>query len=209
MTPRSHPPRKPTEFSPIVSIYNHVTVAAPPIAVLQACIDTTTWPIWNTYMPTATVYYKPLTPPASSLPATPELAALFARPNHLSPGCKFTTTHSDGSPPSNIEVDDIFQLPTRDLEGNVVNGYRAVGWVIDVMPWLMKVFRVQEFTELEGGKGTKYESWTDIGGASAWLVKLVGIDKKIERLFDESFVSMKDYIETGKGKEGGKREITK
>jgi hypothetical protein len=118
-------------------------------------------------------------------------------------------THSDGTPPSNIEIDEISKISTLGEDAKAVNGYRVVGRVVDVMPWFLKVLRIQDFIEVEGGSGTKYSSWTELGGAGAWLAKLLGNDKKVERLFDESFVCLKEYVESGKGKTGGEGEAAK
>ena len=92
-----------------------------------------------------------------------------------------------------------------------MKGYRIVGRVVDVTPWFLKVLRIQDFTEAEGGKGTRYDSWTEIGGGGAWLAKFLGVEKKIGSLFDETFVSMKAYVESRKGKAevGGEGEIGK
>lgn len=206
MSARPVIPHGTTGFSPIITIYNSIVIAQSPTTVLRACLDTTTWPIWNTYMPTGRIFYTPPTLPPSSQPVSLELKALFTRPNHLSPGCKLTVTHSDGTPPSNIQIDEIYDISTQNPEGKSTKGYRVVARVVDVTPWLYKVLRIQDFVETED-QGMMYQSWTELGGAGAWLAKIMGMEKRIGKLFDVTFLSLKEYVESGRGQGGGNEEV--
>lgn len=200
-------PRKPADFNPVIKIHNYITLDTPPIEVIRTYLDATTWPAWNTYTPTAKIYYTPLVSPPYPHSTPPELTALFARSNYFSPGCKFTMTHSDGTPPSNFEIDEIYKISTQESEGQTVNGFRVVARIVDVNTWFFNVVRIQDFTEIDGGTGTRYDSWTEIGGAGAWLAKFIETGKKIERLFDETFLSFKEFVESGKGNVEGDAEV--
>jgi hypothetical protein len=202
MAPTPLLPRKSSDFTPITTVHNHVSIAAPPLIVLTTVLNTTTWPSWNTFNPTATIYYRP--EPVWSQPQSPShpaaLSALFASPDFLSPGCKFGESHSEESKKSvasvndteNLEILAIEELQTEDGK----RGYRIVWRLLDWNEWLMKSRRVHEFVEGENGQ-TEYNSWTELGGLFAWPLKWASGDSKIGVFFDETFKSLKEFVEGG------------
>lgn len=204
----SHPKisRKLVGFRPVTSIYNQITIAQPALTVLSINLDASSWPKWNTYNPTATIYFTPASPPPELESSPPELKALYTRPNYLAPGCNFTLTHSDNSPNSNFEIREISAISPEDPDAKGAKGYRVITRMVDNQPWFLRVVRILHVTEIDGGQGAKIESWCELAGGNAYLGKLFGMEKKIEKLIDESYVSLKSYAEGEIAKPAGKGE---
>ncbi|OKL60050.1 hypothetical protein UA08_04974 [Talaromyces atroroseus] len=189
-------PRKPSDFKPVISIYNHISIAAPPLAVFSAVLNTTTWSSWNYYNPSATIYYRPPSsvpqPKPSFLDTVAESSSSF-----LSPGCKFTEFHCKEAEeagvgkPQNLEIVAIEELQSQDGK----NGYRIVWRLLDWSDWLMRTRRVHEFVASGNGQ-TEYNSWTELGGLLAWIVKWTSGDRKMKSLFEKSFEGLKVYVES-------------
>ena len=194
MTPQPLLPRRPGDFKPITTIHNHITIASPPIAVVTSLIDTTAWPSWNTFNPSAQIFHRP--EPDASHP----LASLFAYAECLAPGVKFTESHSEEARKmvksmnenENIEIIAVEEIKTDDGK----TGYRVIWRVLDWNGLLMRSRRIQEFVENESG-GTEYDSWTELGGLFSYPLKWSSIDKKIGVLFDGAFKSLKEFVEGG------------
>ena len=194
MTPQPLLPRRPGDFKPITTIHNHITIASPPIAVVTPLIDTTAWPSWNTFNPSAKIFHRP--EPDASHP----LASLFAYAECLAPGVKFAESHSEEARKmvksmnenENIEIIAVEEIKTDDGK----KGYRVIWRVLDWNGLLMRSRRIQEFVENESG-GTEYDSWTELGGLFSYPLKWSSIDKKIGVLFDGAFKSLKEFVEGG------------
>ena len=58
----------------------------------------------------------------------------------------------------------------------------------------MKSRRIHECLENESG-GTEYDVWTELGGLLSWPLKWTSKDEKIGMLFDETYMSLKDFVE--------------
>jgi hypothetical protein len=192
MSPTPLLARKASDFQPVTILHNHITIAAAPLAIFTLLIDSTTWPSWNTFNPTATIYYRP--EPDTAHP----LASLFVSPEFLAPGVKFAESHSEESrkleknikESENLEIVAIDSIETKDGK----KGYRVVWRLLDWNGLLMKSRRIHEFVENESG-GTEYNSWLELGGLFSWPLKWTSGDKKIGVLFDETFKSLKDFVE--------------
>jgi len=193
--------RKETDFNPVIIAHNHISIAVPPYEVLTAYLDTTTWPNWNTYNPTARISQHPSAFPSDFQDS--DLIDLCSRPDMLYPGVQFTKSHAEGTygapkpgqkeNQETIEIVAVEALQTPDGR----KGYRIVwklsGWT-DI---LMKSRRVLEFVETApGAQTTEYDSFTEIGGLLAWPVKWFMGSEKLEKDFEGAHESLKRYLET-------------
>lgn len=95
-----------------------------------------------------------------------------------------------GGKPQNLEVVALEELQTEDGK----KGYRIVWRLLDWSDWLMRTRRVHEFVE-NGNGGTEYNSWTELGGSLAWIVKWTSGDRKMMSFFEKSFEGLKAYVE--------------
>lgn len=192
--------RTASDFTAASVLHNHITIFAKPLAVFTTLLNTTTWPSWNTFNPTATIYYRP------EVDSSHPLASLFSNPEFLAPGIKFSESHSEESrklekninQDENLEIIAVETLETEDGK----KGYRLVWRLLDWNGLWMKSRRIHELVENEKGE-TEYDSWTEFGGLLSWPLKWTSGDKKIGILFDETFKSLKEFVE---GKEDGGRK---
>jgi hypothetical protein len=190
--------REPPEFKVVSTTHNQISIAVPPLTVLTTILDTNTWNTWNTFNRSARIYFKPDDIPSGF---SPELTSLFSRPDFLSPGCKYTeSVHAKGTDLSlpapekgknlnNLEVTSIEEFEGKDGK----KSYRIVWIVKDWSPWLIQSQRTHQFVERNGT--TEYESWTEMGGLLAWLVRWTSSGMFRTR-FDEAFASLKVYLES-------------
>jgi hypothetical protein len=205
MSTREMPERKSPAFRVVSTTHNHVSIAAPSLTVFTTILDTSTWNTWNTFNRSARIYFRPDPTPSSS---SPELTALFTRPDFLSPGCKYTeSVHAKGTDLSfpapekgkqlnNLEVTSIEEFEEKGGE----KSYRLVWIVIDWSPWLIQSRRTHQFVERDGR--TEYDAWTEMGGLLAWVVRWTasGI---FQLRFQEAFESLKACLEGRVNADGG------
>jgi hypothetical protein len=192
------PEREPPKFKVASTTHNHISIAVPPLAVLTTILDTNTWNTWNTFNRSARIYFKPDEIPSGF---SSELISLFSRPDFLSPGCKYTeSVHSKGTDLSlpapekgknlnNLEVTSIEEFEEKDGR----KSYRIVWIVNDWSPWLIQSRRTHQFVEKDGK--TEYETWTEMGGLLAWVVRWTA-SGMFRKRFDEAFASLKVYLES-------------
>lgn len=160
MAPTPPLARKASDFKPVTIVHNHITIAAAPLAVLTPLLNTTTWPSWNTFNPTATIYHRPEPDPAHPL------ASVFAPPEFLAPVVKFIESHSEEARKKeknineneNIEIVAVEEIKTEDGK----SGYRVIWRLLDWNGMLMKSRKIHELVENESG-GTEYDCWTELG----------------------------------------------
>ncbi|KAE9374802.1 hypothetical protein N431DRAFT_405798 [Stipitochalara longipes BDJ] len=200
------PKRDPPSFRVVTTTHNHISIAASPLTVLTMILDTKTWDTWNTFNRSARIYYRPDPIPSSS---SPVLSSLFTKPDFLTPGCKYTeSVHQKGTDLSlsapekgkqlnNLEVTSIEEF--QEKEGK--KSYRIVWIVVDWSPWLLQSQRTHQFVERDGK--TEYDSWTEMGGLLAWVVRWTASGMFKQR-FQEAFESLKVHLErNGGGDDGG------
>ncbi|PMD43675.1 hypothetical protein L207DRAFT_423259 [Hyaloscypha variabilis F] len=199
------PQREPPPFRVVSTTHSHVSIAASPLTVLSTILDTNTWDTWNTFNRSARIYHRPDPIPPNS---SPELSSLFAKSDFLVPGCKYTeSVHPKGTDLSlpgpekgkqlnNLEVTSIDEFQEKDGK----KSYRIVWYVVDWSPWLMQSRRTHQFVEKDGV--TEYDSWTEMGGLLAWVVRWMasGLFKK---RFQEAFESLKVYLESKGNSDAG------
>jgi hypothetical protein len=199
------PEREPPNFRVVSTTHNHISIAAPPLTVLTTILNTNAWNTWNTFNRSASIYFKPDPAPTSH---SPELSALFSRPDYISPGCKYTeSVHAKGTDLSlpapekgkqlnNLEVTSIEEFEGKDGK----KSYRVVWVVIDWLPWLIQSRRTHHFVERDGK--TEYETWTEMGGLLAWVVRWTA-SGMFKKRFQEAFESLKVYLENRVSAENG------
>jgi len=198
------PQREPPPYGLVFTAHNHISIAASTLTVLTTILDTTTWDKWNTFNRSARIYHRPDPVPPSE---SPQLTSLFANPDFLVPGCKYTeTVHASGTDLShpapekgkqlnNLEVTSIESFQEKDGK----KSYRIVWVVLDWSPWLLQSRRTLHFVERDGG--TEYDAWTEMGGLLAWVLRLTG-SGLFERRFQEATEGLKDYLEGRRGEDG-------
>jgi len=181
------PPSKSSAFRSWVTIHNSISIEAPPITVITTVLDTETWPEWNLFNPTATIYHseKPKSDSAT-------LKSLFSRPGFLAPGTKFSESHSNDKS-SSSRARSVENLEIEIIEEIGQTGYRIVWRLLGWSNWLMRSRRIHEFTE--SGRGTSYNCWTELGGLLSWLLMWTSAAGKLKESFDQTFDSLKQYIE--------------
>jgi len=193
------PKREPPDFRVLCTTHNSISIAASPLKVLTAFLDTNTQRAWNTFNGTAAIYYTP--EPTPSDPDFPELSALFSRPGMLSPGCKFAESNNVKggdltlSTPKVESRNNVEVVSVEEFEGKYGRrSYRVVWKLIDWSPWLMNSRRTHEFVERDGG--TEYQCWTELGGLFALAPRWTSGPKTMEKGLDSALVSLKKYLES-------------
>ncbi|KAH7347634.1 hypothetical protein B0T11DRAFT_143288 [Plectosphaerella cucumerina] len=151
---------------PSFSVTCSTTIAAPPLLCLSTVLDTSSWPSWNTFCPSATIDSTP-SPESVSLNA-PELEALARRPAHLFPGVAATfSVHMTPNASSPTYSAEHVTLLERFSDPAGRTGYR-VSWKFTSYPHLLlHAERVQEFVEATGPDGgviTEYRNYETFGG---------------------------------------------
>lgn len=135
------------------------TITARPQPVLDALLDTPTWPQWNNFVPRASIS---------------DSSKDFHR---LHPRTLFTE-HVDmaGRGRSTIVKMKLLMTTLDESHEPARNGFQVV-WLGKGYPdWALRSERVHEIYEEEGGRGTIYNVYETFSGPLAWAVKFfVGV----------------------------------
>ena len=131
------------------------TINARPQPVLDALLDTSTWPQWNNFVPRATI------------------SDTSKDTHRLHPGTLFTE-HVDmaGRGRSTIVKMRLLMTALDELHEPARRGYKVV-WLGKGYPdWALRSERVHEIYEGEGERGdTVYNVYETFSGPLAWAVK--------------------------------------
>ena len=158
------------------------TINTLPQPVLDALLDTSTWPQWNNFVPRCSI---------------------TETPNHsprLHPGTIFTE-HVDmaGRGRSTIVKMKLLMTSLDELQEPTPRGFKVV-WLGKGYPdWALRTERVHEiYVETEGG-GTVYDVYETFSGPLAWLVKFF-VGATLVKRFGQWNGELKAFVE---GKQEG------
>ena len=141
------------------------TINSHPQPVLDALLETSTWPLWNNFVPGARIHNHPS-----------EEGSHHAPSSRLHPGTIFTE-HVDmaGRGRSTIVKMKLLMTAEDEMCEPRKKGFKVV-WLGKGYPdWALRSERVHEIYE-EGEEGTEgtvvYDVYETFSGPLAWLVKL-------------------------------------
>ena len=159
-----------------------VRVYAAPDAVLDCLLETSSYPVWNRFVPGVTF------PHAS----TSDLSSAISR---LGKGCQFVE-HVDiyGNGRSSGLVKMKLLMTTMEESGHGASrGYKVV-WLGQGYPdWALRSERVHSISQVEDGIST-YEVWETFSGPLAFLVKLF-VGKTLVKRFRQWNQELKDHVQ--------------
>lgn len=159
-----------------------VTVKASAQPILDALLDTSTWPQWNNFVPRA------------SLSNSPEGSKGSTR---LQPGTIFTE-HVDmaGRGRSTIVKMRLLMTTLDDLTEPGRRGHKVV-WLGKGYPdWALRSERVHEIYQGDAEGETVYDVYETFSGPLSWFVK-VFVGKALVDRFGQWNGELRDFVEAG------------
>ena len=157
------------------------TISTQPQPVLDALLDTSTWPQWNNFVPRCSI-----------TTATKDS-------NRLHPGTLFTE-HVDmaGRGRSTIVKMKLLMASLDKLHEPTRRGFKVV-WLGKGYPdWALRTERVHEiYEETEGGGRTVYDVYETFSGPLAWFVKFF-VGATLVKRFGQWNGELKAFVEGGR-----------
>ncbi|KAI0102811.1 hypothetical protein GGR51DRAFT_526278 [Nemania sp. FL0031] len=153
----------------VFSVACSTTISGPALLCLEKVLDLSSYPTWNTFIPTAS-----LTTPGSIPPSlSPEVRALAERPGYISPGAKvrFNAVMVPGGSSRAVDLEVTFLETFESADGK--RGYRVVWKALGTPHFLLHSERVQEFVEdvaEDGSAVTRYACWETFGGLLGYVL---------------------------------------
>ncbi|TVY15935.1 hypothetical protein LARI1_G004588 [Lachnellula arida] len=172
------------------TVLTTTTICAPVSTVLEASLDISTWPKWNTFVPRVEIVSSP---PASTSASTKLEAGTVARFHNKLKDNDPTLSASDHSM---ISIDKI----EKGARGQERDGWSIVWKTIGIPggEWVLRGERVQELVELRSESGTvetEYRTWGTFGGPAAYLLQWNGTRDDIAARFEDWANDLKNYVE--------------
>ena len=158
------------------------TISAQPQPVLDALLNTFTWPQWNNFVPRASL---------SNLPEGSD------EPSRLHPGTVFTE-HVDmaGRGRSTFVKMKLLMTTLDEMDTPDKKGFKVV-WLGKGYPdWALRSERVHEMYEEGEGGGTVYNVYETFSGPLAWFVKIFVGSTLVER-FAQWNKELKAFVDGG------------
>ncbi|KAF2220491.1 hypothetical protein BDZ85DRAFT_176636, partial [Elsinoe ampelina] len=156
------------------------TIEASPLTVYNAHIDPSTWPEWNSFVPSLSIRSQP-----------PDVSPTFTH-LHLGTSLLFTVQMSSSFKTKSIEEISILSDPPKD--DDPVGTKYVVGWKQTMIPALvLRTERVNEITKLEGGK-CEYKTWMAFAGPAAHAVRW-SQEGNLQGRFEDWVVDLKGWCE--------------
>lgn len=184
----------------IFSPYASSTIAAPATAVYTALLDTSTWPSWNTFVPSAEITSHPSSSSPSSTLDTPTTSPILAKGTHMTFTVHLTPTSTTSSKELVFQIDP----PPPSSPGLSPKGtVTRICWTLDnraslTPTWLLRADRVNEIEDL--GDGTcVYRTWETFAGPVAWIVKRA-YGGQLQERFEDWVRDLKGFVESNHGK---------
>lgn len=168
------------QSGPAFTIRATTIVKARAASVLDALLNTSTWPLWNNFVPRASLSK----PPSNS-----------DTPNRLCPGIIFTE-HVDmaGKGRSTIVKMKLLMTTLDELNAPGRRGYRVV-WLGKGYPsWALRSERVHEIYEDHIGGETTYDVYETFSGPLAWAVRIF-VGNILVKRFGQWNGELRDYVE--------------
>ena len=156
------------------------TINTLPQPVLDALLDTSTWPQWNNFVPRCSI-----------TTATKDS-------NRLHPGTLFTE-HVDmaGRGRSTIVKMKLLMSSLDELHEPTRRGFKVV-WLGKGYPdWALRTERVHEIYEETVGGGTVYDVYETFSGPLAWFVKFF-VGATLVKRFGQWNGELKAFVEGGR-----------
>lgn len=175
------------------TVHARIHIAAPPIVVLRALLDTGSWPRWNSFIPAAAIHNSGT--PVSALPESSEIlgvGAVFTMFVNMSGKSGEERGPVEKLRKSNECLSLVEELVPQREQGR--KGWR-LAWGADGQ-FMLKADRVQEIVETEGG--CEYVTWESFGGMMAPVVRLAVGGQLIDRFADQAR-DLKEWCEGDRG----------
>lgn len=156
------------------------TISAHPQPVLDALLNTSTWPQWNNFVPRAS-----LSNPSKD----------SDDPSRLHPGTLFTE-HVDmaGRGRSTIVKMKLLMTTLDEMNEPDKKGFKVV-WLGKGYPdWALRSERVHEIYEEGAGGGTVYDVYETFSGPLAWAVKFF-VGSTLVKRFGQWNVELRAFVE--------------
>jgi hypothetical protein len=171
----------PDESTLSFTVHARIPIAAPPITVLRAILDTGSWPRWNNFIPAVAIYYGGT--PVSALPESTDIlgvGAVFTMFVNMSGKSEEERGPVEKLRKSNEYLSIVEELVSQREQGR--KGWR-IAWNADGH-FMLKGERVQEIVETE--EGCEYVTWESFGGMMAPVVRLAVGGQLIDRFADQA-----------------------
>lgn len=155
-------------------------IKAHPQSVLDALLDTSTWPQWNNFVLRASLSNHP---------------AASDEPQRLRPGILFTE-HVDmaGRGRSTIVKMRLLMTSLDEMKEPQCGGYRVV-WLGKGYPdWALRSERVHEISQAHADGETVYDVYETFSGPLAWAVR-VFVGKTLVKRFGQWNGDLKNFVE--------------
>ena len=169
-----------SQSGPAFTIRAKASIKSPPQPILDALLDTSTWPQWNNFVPRASLAFHPAQPEGSQ---------------RLRPGMLFTE-HVDmaGHGRPTIVQMKLLMTSLDEMQEPGRNGYRAV-WLGKGYPdWALRSERVHEIYQEDGKGATVYNVYETFSGPLAWAVR-VFVGKTLVKRFGQWNGELKGFVE--------------
>lgn len=169
-----------TQSGAAFSVRATVTIMAKPASILDALLDTSTWPQWNNFVPRASL---------SNLPKSSK------DPNRLHPDTVFTE-HVDmaGRGRSTIVKMKLVMTTLEYLNEPGRRGSKVV-WLGKGYPsWALRSERVHEIYQGDADGRTVYDVYETFSGPLAWLVKLF-VGRTLVKRFGQWNGELREFVE--------------
>ena len=157
-------------------------IRAAPDTVLDCLLDTSTYPVWNGFVPAVT------------LPSVPASDPSFPN-SHLRVGHQFiehVDMYGNGRSSGLVKM-KLLMTTMEELGQSNGQGYKVV-WLGQGYPdWALRSERVHMISQAEDGAST-YEVWETFSGPLAFLVKLF-VGKTLVKRFRQWNQELKTHVE--------------
>ncbi|OCL04653.1 hypothetical protein AOQ84DRAFT_112736 [Glonium stellatum] len=173
---------------PVLTVKAECRIQAPPVEVFTLLTDLSTWPDWNSFVPSVDIVE-----PSEGATVHPTLStetsesAKQRKPIQIGQRLRL---HSITGTQKNATIERVTILETpptaiSDLPQSFSNTSRIyrVGWDLESYPrLLLRVSRINEVEEVEGENGVEslYRTKADFNGPLAWGVKL-SVSKDLQK----------------------------
>lgn len=181
------------DSAPPMILSSRIRIAAPAAHVSRILSTPSTWPKWNTFVPSATVV--PASQASTNPTPNPEEGGgeeAGARPLQLHDKMIEHAQLRPTDKPRDSPVRIVEKEQVKDERGRTVH---RLCWELDQFPdWAMTAYRTNEITADEDGQGCEYRNWEVMEGVLARVTKWM-YGKVLEERFLGWARELKGYAE--------------